>query len=639
MSQIFKNLLTPYKYMVNFGTDYWHSMDKKPLEKLDISTKELGLSAGIGDPLAQLRAHLTAGANHVEIGFMGVGHGSVNQPNAWTPSIVGKEKREEIRRLAKLNDVTLSTHASANLSGFSGFREGKFNPQHAHLMLTEAKKAVDFAADTAEGGPVVIHVAEFPRSTADFEKTWLPEKGKIEFYEGEAQKGAIYLVNEETGEVTASFTKELQVPDVERDAQGRPKVDDNGNFKFRTYNFEEFLNNNPDYVKKIQEDQGFKTEGEAFYHVYLEKQKERAAAEMGRYREQYEDLTKRKKDTDQVLNQIRNIAKDNQHLAEYQAIKLAREIGIAPSQSSSEYLELLEKPMEFLDKVETKLKQNLEAVEQGYLSQGKEIAKIEDQQKRIVPIRKFGTEKAAENMAKLALYAYDVEKERGLKKPMFIAPENLSPEMYGAHPQELKEMIMKTREQMVNELTNKNGHYKLSEKEAKKIAEEHVKATFDISHANTWRKYFEKRPDETFAESEKRFNKWLMGQIEPLVKEGIIGHAHLSDNFGQDDEHLTVGQGNTPVQEFVDMLKKHGVTDHFILEPGGQAEDEGGIYNAMRSGWQQLASSPIYRTGVASTTWSDSQNSYFARTSSPAFLTGQYLPSKEWGWWSETPLE
>jgi len=65
------------------------------------------------------------------------------------------------------------------------------------------------------------------------------------------------------------------------------------------------------------------------------------------------------------------------------------------------------------------------------------------------------------------------------------------------------------------------------------------------------------------------------------------------------------------------------------MEPGGQSQDEGGIYGMMTSGWDRLSSSPMYRVGVAPTTWSDASGGYFARTSSPGFMQGQYLPSKE----------
>ena len=77
--------------MVQFNTDYWNGMEEKPLEKLDLRAKDVGISMGIGDPWVNLKTAVTAGASHVELGFMGVGKGSISQPTTVTPGAIGKE--------------------------------------------------------------------------------------------------------------------------------------------------------------------------------------------------------------------------------------------------------------------------------------------------------------------------------------------------------------------------------------------------------------------------------------------------------------------------------------------------------------------------------------------------------------------
>ena len=59
----------------------------------------------------------------------------------------------------------------------------------------------------------------------------------------------------------------------------------------------------------------------------------------------------------------------------------------------------------------------------------------------------------------------------------------------------------------------------------------------------------------------------MLDQAERLVNEGYVGHIHLTDNMGFDDEHLTPGQGNVPMKEFLRRMEKAGIKD-IIVEPG-----------------------------------------------------------------------
>ncbi len=195
--------------MVEF-TDYWHAMDKKPLEYIDITTKELGVSAKMGDVLQGLKADITAGASHVELGFTGKGKGSLGQGNT-TPEMFGRDKREEIRQLSKLNDVTVSTHASLAVAGLTGFdpEHGRFSDMAKRESIKEIQRTIDFAADAASGGAVVVHTQEFQRPIGAV------EEGKFAAKEIEREEVAV-LAESDTGKlVGVSRGKKIFLPKFE----------------------------------------------------------------------------------------------------------------------------------------------------------------------------------------------------------------------------------------------------------------------------------------------------------------------------------------------------------------------------------------------------------------------------------------
>ncbi|MBT5287757.1 hypothetical protein HOL88_01725 [archaeon] len=195
--------------MVDFGkTDYFHAMDppKKIIPVKELSHKDIGISSKMGDVLQGLKSDIIAGASHVEIGFMGQGKGSLGQGNT-TPEMFDKKKRDEVRQLGKINGVSLSTHASVRMSGWSGFNPqgpggGGFSEKQANENLMELKRTIDFAADTAEGGAIVIHTGEFPRNVKD----------KRFNVEPEAEEN-VYFADPITGKIEATPKGELlQIP-------------------------------------------------------------------------------------------------------------------------------------------------------------------------------------------------------------------------------------------------------------------------------------------------------------------------------------------------------------------------------------------------------------------------------------------
>ena len=228
--------------------------------------------------------------------------------------------------------------------------------------------------------------------------------------------------------------------------------------------------------------------------------------------------------------------------------------------------------------------------------------------------------------------AWQETKDKNLEKPLFITMENIFPESYGGHPQELKKLVLESRKKMEEELIKKKGY---SKSEAKRLAETHIKATLDVGHLNLWRKYFKG--------SDKDFDKWMLNQTEDLAKSKIIGNVHLADNFGYQDEHLAPGQGNTPIKEMVKILKKHGYKGAYTVECGSSATTDASYFHGLMKTWEYLGS-PVYsmgaaRDGLPPPQWQNVQHSYFGQTYPPSFVFGAYSPSNDWTMWSGVAME
>ncbi|MDP3918447.1 MAG: TIM barrel protein [Nanoarchaeota archaeon] len=627
--------------MVDFGkTNYFNAMDKEG-NRPSIHISELGVSSKMGDIIPNLKGDIASGASHVELGFMGTGKGSLSGGNT-TPEMFDKEKREEIRLMSKINGVSLSTHASVKIQGFAGFnpQARTFSEKDANENLIELKRTIDFAADTAGGGAIVCHTTEFPRMLEDDRFEIEPEREKI-----------IYFADSETGEIKqVTKGQEIYLPDFQKDKQGNyidiegkkinniqdfykrvPVLDEEGNiqdFKPKTYNdikkeTQAWNNKNPD--KKIDPNY-------MFFMLSQRESYERSFAFAEQYSRSFqktqEDIKLYKKRVHELKEFEAGIT-DPKKLAEFRKTferegtgKYANEVKLKPGENPSDWW------AKKLKETETGALREKE----GYMGYRKEIEKIEHSLARTKSIEEVGLERTAKTLANAAMYAYEKEKKEKLKSPLFIAPENLFPEGgYGSHPEELKKIIQSSREAMIKQLNQKG----IKGEEAKKIAREHIKATFDIGHANTWSKYFKG--------DKKEFDNWIIKEVKGLVDEGIIGHVHLSDNFGYYDEHLTPGAGNAPIQDFLKSLKDKKYEGKLIVEWGAQAS--GLPSEAMIGAWANLANSPIYRVeGQASPKWEDLENTgYFATASSPFMTVGKYATAlgKDWQLWSysEAPIE
>lgn len=593
---------------MGFGSDYWHAVDKQAAQNVELSAGYVGGSTHPAkDQLVELKSKVFAGVAHAELGFAGAGKGNRAQGGI-TPGMFGKEEREAMRQMAKVNEVGLTTHATIGAQGFAGLTEQGFREEAAEQTLHEVERAVDFAADVAGGGPVVVHTTEFPRPIFEVGK-------EFEGYPGEEKKAPIYLADRETGQILPlKRDTRVAVPE-NHDWKNPTRNKEDGTVKWDTATLNELYQ---DFVGK-----NGKKDFADFYRGFMQKELDMNRGEEMRWRMNAQQLDERRGSLEKMKRFVEEAPNK-----EYAKRLVADRLGGMERMSPEQIMELEKNPVSFMDHQIDVLKKESDSLDQVSRSYGARYHESSEQIKRIAPIEEVGLQKSAENLARAAIFAYDREKSQNLDKPLFIAPENIFPEGgYGSHPQELKNIIIKSREAMVNQLVEdkKRG---ISEEEAESIAKEHIKATFDIGHANTWKKFFKG--------SDEEFKDWLNEQTKELAREGIIGHVHLSDNFGYYDEHVTPGEGNAPIKEFVREMQKEGYNGPMIVEAGGQPA--GYEWRAITGAWRTL-NSPIYRIDTTSASWTDIEGSYFGRTGAPNYVVGDYAPSKDWTLWSETQLE
>ncbi|MBL7056402.1 sugar phosphate isomerase/epimerase [Candidatus Woesearchaeota archaeon] len=272
-----------------------------------------------------------------------------------------------------------------------------------------------------------------------------------------------------------------------------------------------------------------------------------------------------------------------------------------------------------------------------------------------------------------------MNKTKDPNNPVVVAIENLFPERFGGNIEELKWIIKKSREKMVDLLTNpriqmgvsrqptdmtegapekqdnlwlpgktgmlqENPNYKgMGRKEAEEIAAKHIKATLDTGHLNMWRKYWQEDPKISKEQNDAKYKTWYLKQIESLAKEGMVGNVHLADNFGYQDDHTSPGQGNAPVKEAVNILKKYGYDKAITVEPGADATTDLSDFHGLMKTWRLFGGdvSGMGGGGISapSQQWGNVQNSYFGQTNPPYFVFGGYAPSNDWTLWSSVPME
>lgn len=696
--------------MVEFGSGYYMPMDRNyssaPREEsatndVGVGIGDIGASFGLGPipNIPTIGARLRGGTKVAELTFMGAGKGS---GQGHTPEMYGEMQRQALREMQKANDVHFTTHATVGVYGMAGMdQQGNFSRHQKGMAVDEIKRAIDFAADVANGGSVVVHTGEFHRPIAEAE--WNKDK-RFRMFEKEEETTAFKVVDTRTGGVIQEARKNRAISkpvwntaaaDTEyTDFNGRKKKanserDEDGNLIYLDY-WNKRIERADRVPKYDNENKRFMTHQVGWQELTKE------AEDMTREaQKELQDYRSGKLNDEQVkrspwIERFKDVPQEKIKVRPEEAYIISTlETNAANSRGWAHYyggefneyvekMEKLVKAKELYKQIEAsvdpeekwKLKQQAQALaglipEEGKMpteiiqdnidhirrqinyskeSSASQWAQSEEQQETIRYVESaetYALREAKDAYAQAGIQAMlrsmHLEKKGQLKKPIFISMENLYPETYGGHPEELIPLVKGAQETMQKTLQEK---YHLSAEEAKKKAQDHIGATFDTGHFNMWRKYWRGDPDKNIEQNEEAFNKWFLGQVESLAKSGIVKHLHIVDNYGYQDEHLAPGQGNTPIKKAIEIFKKHGYKGELIVEAGADYSTDSSGFQTLTKAWKYFGQ-PVYGTpgGVSPRSWSQVQYGYLGQNEPPYFMFTPYAPTEDWTLWTGAPLE
>ncbi|OIO64431.1 hypothetical protein COY28_02195 [Candidatus Woesearchaeota archaeon CG_4_10_14_0_2_um_filter_57_5] len=693
---------SPMRAPANRATP-WDNIERPLIPIRDIGkTVTEGRAAG-GTFMESVQAAIREGTGQLELSTQMEGQ----EPRTGAESY-GKEAREELRDMARVNQVKItSVHAPTqvgNVSGFAGPERGFINEQR-ELQVNEIRKAIEFAADVATGEQataIVFHTGEFHRPMT--EADWNKDK-MFKTYMEEQERAVVPLVDRRTGHVIQQVRKNQPI--------ARPKwlraeddytFTDPGNGEQTPVKKGEYV----DYFKRPVGYEGrvpvFNSEKGRFetelwtWEQFEQLARERNVTVAAEHSTSVEDLnpdlkvtpeemfletqvetnerqargwalfhSSRFDDTRKLYNKLLEARKWYVKLEEnipeeekWRIKQVIHEMG----GNAARFLGSEEKyPTEILDKEIRDLQWSMEHIREG--SVGYEMQAREQKMLRnnAVSTQKYALRQSAKSMAEAGLFALDVTQQKGLDKPIFIAPENVWPEMgYGSHPDEIIHLIKLGRDKMVEYLTADkiedpsmvakdpetgeirmvDNPYKrsgISKPEAQKLASDHIRMTLDTQHLGMWWRYFQKEPGETEAQAKERFNGWYMEQMKKLVDTDTVGYVHLVDGWGRGHTHLPAGEGSQPVVTAIEYLKKRGFTGSINSEGFGEPGRQ------LSRTWAAFGS-PIYSSAVGSEAmsapnrWGDVWQSYMHRPPrTPYYVFGAYSPSEDWTLWSGVQME
>src|SRR3989338_7078985 len=203
--------------------EYEISIPNEPMPHLDTESdteapagygvKDIGMSVPLGISAANvpgIQAKIRSGTQAIEIQFPGAVRGS---RNAQTPEQYGTDQRRAIDEIRRANDIRFTTHASFGVMGLSGADgHGNFSWSHQKMAVDEVKKAIEFAADAAGGGSVVVHTGEYERPIS--EMPWSRDQNwRLMFrkYYTEPDDAQFPVIDDRTGQVISTVQKDRLV--------------------------------------------------------------------------------------------------------------------------------------------------------------------------------------------------------------------------------------------------------------------------------------------------------------------------------------------------------------------------------------------------------------------------------------------
>ncbi|MAG61053.1 hypothetical protein CL619_04660 [archaeon] len=684
------------------------------------STNDLGIKAGdfgmsflmgLGSTstVPGILAKIRTGAKTLELG-LGNRPGGKGGQGGHSAGMYGEKQRQALREAAKANRVDFTLHTSVGVQGLAGQGQQGFSRETKEMSVQEIKRALEFAADVGQGGPVVVHTGEYQRPMKS--SRWNEEegkwKGKFEWYENEEERGSYQVVDTRTGQVITEAKrgrtisrpvwKKYQEGDKFWDKEdGRTYTDKNGKivkegdyidywgnkvgrdtrvpiwdsenqeFKIQQLTWDKLTDEAKDLTEEARDfwrknrnakngewDKSmwrrFKNaksesdievfEEEAHVISSLETNAANSRAWAATYMQDFDENINRLEKLEEakkIFEEIEGATSDEEKWRLQQQIPIDRYRLLPPEQKMP--AELIQQE---INSVQARIKQARDSAA-GQMSQAQD--QIETL-KHIESAQSYALKEAYDSYARGGVYAWEksreLEKKGQLKKNLNLAMENLFPEAYGAHPDEIISLVKSSRGRM-KELMVQKGY---SDQEAEKAAKQSLSMTFDTGHMNMWRKYWKGDHKKTPKQNDDDFNEWAKEMTGKMVKAGVIGHVHLDDNYGYQDEHLAPGEGNAPIREMVKILKENGYDGELIVEPGADfTTDNGGFQSVMKT-WRHFdtpimgtGSSFSRATGSTGKQWSNIQYGFFGQNAPPYFTFGAYSPSEDWTLWTGVPLE
>ena len=668
-----------------------------------VAIGDFGMSLGLG-PVPNVQAvgaKLRAGSKKLEFVFTGAGKGS---GQGQTPEQYGLKQRQALVELGQANQVDFTTHATVGVYGLAGQTQQGFSKEQKNMSVQEIKRAIEFAADVGRGGPVVVHTGEFHRPLVDAEwnekdDTW---KGKFKMYDDEEGRTVYRVVDERTGAVIQEARKNRKIsrPEWNVIEQGQEYIDFDGTKKIATGG--EKFNVYVDYfgkrlhpeerVPKFDKDKGQFVVAELEWKDLVNESKEMTERARELWRDWKSGKVGEKEFNQSYWSRFKNVGqeKEIEIRPEEAYIISTLETNAANSRGWAHYyggsfdehvdnVKKLREALKFHEKLEEatdpeekwKLKRQfndrfggllpedtkfpsdvirkmlrdetrqMDQAKEASASQWAQAAEARETIRHVQSAETYALKEAYDAYAEAALSAMKhsekLEKEGKMKRPLAIAMENLFPETYGAHPDEMIKLVRGSRERMT-ELLKQRG---MNEEEARQKAQQHLTSTFDTGHLNMWRKYWKGDPDKSMAENDAQFNQWMLDKIGMMVDAGVLGHVHLDDNYGYQDDHLAPGEGNAPIKDMVKLLKEKGYKGSMIVEPGADYYTDTSGFNSVMKTWR-LFGSPVYGAGGTAPrgrNWGQVGYGFFGQNQPPYFVFGGYSPSEDWTLWSGVPLE
>ncbi len=615
----------------------------------------------------------------------------------------GHEARQALREMARANSISYtSVHTPANtvgnLSGYN-YQERGFSDEFRKRSIEEVKKAITFAADV-NAGAVVVHTGEALRdmTVAKWNKNMASGKKEFMSFEEEPGRQVIYMVDDRTGKLVTEVRKSNVVFEPQFKRKYNPEtgfeeyIDKDGKFldekneddlfqripiwnsektrfdtERRDWNYFVKLADrwNKKYKRKNQEGREMEwTPEELFFRKQMESQMLQARGSSLYHGREYDKLDSDRKKLIDTLTYYQKLEKE---LPEEELWKIMDEDPKLQShwgRAAHKYVGMKRKrPTEIIKEALNDVELQMKYTHEASSAADANADQYSETIRHVVPVLRYAKDKTTWSYAQAGLLALDQTKNNPhAKKDVFVAPENIFPEMgYGSHPEELIELVQNARQKMVEFLTSKeilnphelrdektgelkiikNPYYKsdIGKKQAEEYAKRHIKATLDTQHLGMWWSYFTPLPGESEAGRRKRFDTWYKEQVQKMEKADIIGHIHAVDAMGGGHHHLPIGQGILPVKWTLEYLKKKGYKGTMISE--GWEENRVTPGRQLTASWRHLGTNigaglPM---GGGGAPWRDIQYGYFSQMQSPYFIFGAYAPSNDWQLWSQVPME